>query len=123
MFGPPAIFYIYLVYGMHWMLNIVTEKEGCASAVLIRGIVSATGPARVTNKLKIDKSLNAKLAHPQSNVWFEDRGYTLQSKNIMTTPRIGVNYAGPIWSKKKLRFVIRPLSSKVSSPSLSSRQE
>jgi DNA-3-methyladenine glycosylase len=106
MFGPPGCFYIYLIYGMYWMLNIVTEKEGYPSAVLIRGTREVCGPGRLTKKLCIDKSLNGKVSGIYQGLWVEDRGIKILKKDIKRTPRIGVLYAGPVWSKKLYRFVL-----------------
>src|SRR4051812_28041733 len=58
MFEEAGTIYIYFTYGMHWMLNIVTEEKDFPSAVLIRGLENVSGPARLTKKLKIDKGLN-----------------------------------------------------------------
>jgi DNA-3-methyladenine glycosylase len=58
MFGPAGRFYVYRVYGLHWMLNIVTGEVGDAAAVLIRGIEGTSGPGRVAAALGIDGSFN-----------------------------------------------------------------
>jgi DNA-3-methyladenine glycosylase len=104
MFKKGGVWYVYFTYGMHWMLNIVTGPENYPAAVLIRGTDKITGPARLTKYLKIDKKLNGQLADKKSGLWLEDRGYKIKSSQIKKTPRIGVNYAGPVWSKKLWRF-------------------
>jgi len=107
MFGEAGILYIYLVYGMYWMLNVVTEKKGSATAVLIRSTEHFKGPGVLTRELKITGKLNNKTASRKNGLWFEDREEKILLKDIKRTPRIGVSYAGPIWSKKKYRFLIK----------------
>jgi len=120
MFGPAGYWYIYFTYGMHWMLNIVTGKNGYPAAILIRGVAANTdqyglengltriisGPARVTKLFKIDKSFNNKKAGKSTGLWIENRGVRIKSSYVKRSPRIGVSYAGPIWSKKLYRFYI-----------------
>lgn len=105
MFGPAGYFYVYLVYGFHFMLNVVTREKGYPAAILIRGAGELNGPGKLTKFLKINKSLNGKLAKKSSDLWFEDRGEKI--KHVKKTSRIGVNYAGPIWAKKQYRFLIK----------------
>lgn len=104
MFGAAGHFYVYRIYGLHWMLNIVTGEPGEAAAVLIRGVDGIAGPGRVAAAFEIDGSLRGMPASPASGLWFEsaEKG---RPPRIKRTARIGVEYAGPIWSKKKLRFV------------------
>jgi DNA-3-methyladenine glycosylase len=104
MFGPPGTLYVYLVYGMHWMLNVVTCQTGYPAAVLIRGVDGISGPGRVCSALKVGQSLNGRPANLSSGLWFEEG--SLPRRKVVRTPRIGVAYAGPIWSTKKLRFVL-----------------
>jgi len=110
MFGPAGHFYVYFVYGIHWMLNIVTGEEGYPAAVLIRGAGHLSGPARLTKFLSIHGKLNAKPADPSSGLWLEDRGVCVKAREIAATPRIGVAYAGEVWSQVPYRFVLKNLT-------------
>lgn len=106
MFGSAGYIYMYLIYGMYWMLNIVTGPQKYPAAVLIRGVGDLAGPGRLTRVLQLDRSFHKKIARPESGLWFEERGVVLKQKEIVKVPRIGVAYAGPIWSKKPYRFLI-----------------
>lgn len=107
MFESAGTIYVYFTYGMHWMLNIVTENR-CGTAILIRGTENISGPARLTKALKIDRSLNGMKLGKKSGLWIESDLKTENSKlKIMRTPRIGVAYAGPVWSKKLYRFLLQ----------------
>ncbi len=107
MFSEPGHFYIYLIYGMYLLLNIVTREKGYPAAVLIRGLEAAEGPGKVGKFLKINKKMNGGSAEKKTGLWFEDRGIRIAKNQIKKTPRIGVDYAGPVWSKKKLRFLVK----------------
>lgn len=111
MFSRAGTIYVYFTYGMHWMLNIVCGKSGHPAAVLIRGIEGCIGPARLTKKLNIDKNLNGKMLGKESGLWVIDKtnktDRTDTRLKIMRTPRVGVVYAGPVWSKKLYRFILR----------------
>ena len=109
MFGPAGCWYVYLCYGMHWMLNIVTGKPGVPAAVLLRGAGDVAGPGRLTKALGIDRSLDGAEAVEASGVWFEDGGVKVPGSRILRTPRIGIGYAGE-WVEKPLRFVLKPTS-------------
>ncbi|MEX1026669.1 MAG: DNA-3-methyladenine glycosylase [Candidatus Paceibacterota bacterium] len=107
MYQAGGVFYVYLVYGMHWMLNIVTGAEGYPAAVLIRGVEGISGPGKLTRRLGIDHSLNARSATGKGGVWFEESGLVVPENTIEKTPRVGVDYAGE-WARRPYRFVLRP---------------
>lgn len=106
MFGPAGCWYVYLCYGMHWMLNVVTGAEGVPAAVLIRGAGEFVGPGRVTRGLGIDKAFDGAAAARATGLWF-DAGEPISPRFVSRTPRIGVSYAGE-WAEKPLRFVVDP---------------
>jgi DNA-3-methyladenine glycosylase len=106
MFGPPGCWYVYLVYGMHWMLNIVTEREDYPAAILIRSIDNVEGPARVTRHLGIGRMFNARPAVKAAGLWIEERGLEIPESTIQRQPRVGVDYAGDYWSRRRLSFRI-----------------
>lgn len=93
--------YIYLIYGMYYMFNIVTGEKDYPQAILVRGTQEINGPGRLTKFFHIDKSLNKKLLLPENGLWIEESGLKL---NYKTTPRIGVAYAKE-WALKPWRYV------------------
>lgn len=105
MYGSPGHWYIYFIYGMYEMLNIVTGKKNYPSAVLIRGLEGIDGPGKLTRQLGITRSLNAMPATKGNGLWIEDRGIVIPKSGMTLTPRIGVAYAGE-WAKKEWRFVM-----------------
>ncbi|MES2214343.1 MAG: DNA-3-methyladenine glycosylase [Patescibacteria group bacterium] len=96
--------YVYLIYGMYFMLNIVTEEKDFPAAVLIRSTRTVKGPGRVAREFGIDKNLNGKMLGRLSGLWIEDAP-RIPSSKIARTPRIGVDYAGK-WKDKPYRFVL-----------------
>ena len=106
MFAEAGTIYVYLVYGMHEMLNVVTENKDYPAAVLIRGTKSAHGPGILTKKFKIDRKLNGLKLGIKSGLWIESNPSNLKLQTYKL-PRVGVSYAGHDWSKKKYRFILR----------------
>lgn len=110
MFGPPGHAYVYLIYGIHHCLNVVTGPEGLAAAVLIRALEpvrdiegSPKGPGLLCRAMGIDRRLDGLdmvggdlfFAEPDDPAPFE----------VVARPRIGVDYAGE-WATRLLRFTI-----------------
>ncbi len=95
--------YVYLVYGIHWMLNIVTGKSENPQAALIRSVKDFTGPGRVTRALGIDRSYNGEDLVSSSRIWIEDSGICAGYK---TSERIGIDYAGEYWRTRPWRFYL-----------------
>ncbi|MEY3774660.1 MAG: hypothetical protein RLZZ129_1440 [Verrucomicrobiota bacterium] len=112
MYGAGGRWYVYLCYGMHEMLNLVVGPEEWPAAVLIRGVEGIGGPGRLTRALKIDRKLNRAPASPAVGLHVEDSGVDIPRRLIQAAPRIGVNYAGPVWSAKPWRFFFDPLALK-----------
>jgi DNA-3-methyladenine glycosylase len=108
MYGPGGVWYVYLCYGIHEMLNLVVGPDNWPAAILIRGVEGAAGPGRVTKALQIDRSLNRAPAAESSGLWLEDRGVRVPAALVTTTARIGVDYAGPVWAAKPWRFIFDP---------------
>jgi DNA-3-methyladenine glycosylase len=108
MYGPPGRAYVYLIYGMYNMLNLVTWPEGMPSAVLIRaveplaGLEGGTdGPGKLCRALDIDRSLDgARLDGPELLVMPGQA-----PEEVSAGPRIGVDYAGE-WAQRPWRFFV-----------------
>jgi len=103
MYAPAGTIYVYLIYGMYHMLNIVTGEKDYPAAVLIRGAGAYDGPGKLTKALGINMAYNGLILGTSAGIWIEDAKdpHPIQTT---ATPRIGVDYAG-VWAKKKLRFV------------------
>ena len=102
MYREGGLLYIYLCYGIHWMLNIVTGYPEQPQAALIRGVEGISGPGRLTKALGIDKSFYGEDLTTSPRIWLEN---SVRRPSYKTTRRIGVNYAGPIWKNKPWRFL------------------
>ena len=108
MYQAGGIWYVYLCYGVHEMLNLVVGPEGYPAAVLIRGVSGLAGPGRLTKRLQISRHLNGQPAHPQSGLHLEETGLVVPPQCIKASPRIGVKYAGPLWANRPWRFQFDP---------------
>ena len=90
MYRSGGVAYVYLCYGMHSMLNIVSGPEDFPEAVLIRGVEGFNGPGRLTKALFIDRSLNGEDLIDSDVLWLEDDGYEAK---YTVGKRIGIDYA------------------------------
>lgn len=114
MFANAGILYVYLVYGMHWMLTIVTGPKDYPAAILIRSALvmlptgeleHIDGPAKLTKFLRIEKEFNGLEASERNHIWFEDRDITIPKEHILERKRIGVDYAAE-WKDALYNFSI-----------------
>jgi DNA-3-methyladenine glycosylase len=95
--------YIYLIYGMYWMLNIVTGEMNNPQAILIRGVEEFPGPGKLTKFLGIDKSYYGEDLVTSDRIWLEDPGMNF---SIKCGPRIGIGYAGEYWESRPWRYYL-----------------
>jgi DNA-3-methyladenine glycosylase len=95
--------YIYLIYGIYWMMNIVTGELDNPQAVLIRGIEKYPGPGRLTRSLGIDKSYYGEDLVFSDRIWIEDHGIDF---SVKSGTRIGIDYAGEYWKSRPWRYYI-----------------
>ncbi len=102
LFWEAGTIYIYLCYGIHWLLNISTDDVGIPRGVLIRSCVGYEGPAKLTKQLQItNKELNFENVATSEFLWFEDDGVTCQ---VVTDKRVGIGYATKEDQDKQWRF-------------------
>lgn len=103
MYHEGGAVYVYLIYGMYWLLNIVTGDSDNPQAVLIRGLEEVSGPGRVGRVLQLDKSFYGDNVCQSPKLWIEDGAG--QIYDIVATERIGVDYASDGWRLKPWRFI------------------
>jgi DNA-3-methyladenine glycosylase len=101
MFHEGGRLYVYLIYGMYWMLNIVTGKENDPQAVLIRGVENYSGPGKLTKSFGIDRAFYGEDLVLSERIWVEDAGVF---PVIKTGTRIGIDYAGEYWKSRPWRY-------------------
>ena len=111
MFGPPGHAYVYLIYGMYYCMNVVTQAEGMASAVLLRALEPVKnvegrtqGPGLLCRAMHIDRRLNGHDLLSSDFHIADERSH--RKISIVKRPRIGVDYAGH-WARRLLRFYVR----------------
>jgi DNA-3-methyladenine glycosylase len=103
MFREGGRLYIYMIYGMYWMLNVVTGQEDDPQAVLIRGVENIPGPGRLTKSFGINRSFYGEDLVTSERIWFENNGFVPAVKQGQ---RIGIDYAGEFWKSKPWRYYI-----------------
>jgi DNA-3-methyladenine glycosylase len=112
MFGEGGHAYVYLCYGIHELFNVVTNETDEPEAVLIRALEPVdgvrwmqermgaatdkritSGPGKLTKALGIDRTMNGKALWSE-HLWIEDSGIHVPRQAILSSPRIGIDYAG-----------------------------
>jgi len=104
MYAEGGHVYVYLIYGMYWMLNVVTGPKNHPQAVLIRGIDEIIGSGKVGRELRIDKSFYGEDLLNSNRIWIEN---SLNEVPFFISPRVGIDYAGNEWINKPWRFSIK----------------
>lgn len=126
MYGPPGHAYIYFNYGIHWLLNFVTEEEGYPAAVLIRGIQPTEGldiikerragrprsqwtdgPAKLCQALDLDKRFNGMDICSPKAVLFVEEGEAVPDSDVTIGPRVGLNTVPEPWKSIPWRFKVK----------------
>lgn len=104
MFGQPGHAYVYLIYGIHHCLNLVTGPPGYPAAILLRGLeplegigARTAGPGLICRALDIDRALDG-IALQGPELWIEDRGLATPSERVIARPRVGIAFAGEPWA-------------------------
>lgn len=126
MYGRPGLTYVYFTYGLHWLLNVVSEVEDFPAAVLIRALEPVegvalmqaargsrpvrdltNGPAKLCQALRIDQTLNGvDLTSAEGGLWIEaDR--TVPARSILRGPRIGISGTPEPWLSKPWRYWVK----------------
>lgn len=127
MWGPPGRAYVYFTYGMHWMLNIVTETTGFPAAVLIRALLPTegvrhmrrrrpgrplaeltNGPAKLCQALRIDRRLDGHDLCARSSSLFIEALPPVPDRLVTTGPRVGLNTVPEPWKSVPWRFRVPP---------------
>lgn len=103
MYSEGGVLYVYLIYGMYWMLNIVTGPANNPQAILIRGLEGVNGPGKVGKLLLLDMSFNGEDLAASNRIWIEDMP-TVDS--YKTSTRIGIDYASEEWRLKPWRYIL-----------------
>jgi len=103
MYASGGKVYVYLIYGLHILLNIVTGEQEHPQAVLIRCCEGYEGPAKLTKVLRLDCGFYGEDLVCSDRLWLEDDGCL---PKIKTAPRVGIDYAPPLWRDKPWRYIM-----------------
>lgn len=103
LYADAGTIYVYLCYGVHWLLNVVTGDLEDPQAVLIRACVDALGPGKLTKALHITGELN-RGSILDGELWIEDDGFECC---VVTDKRIGIGYASQEDQDKPWRFKMK----------------
>lgn len=104
LYGESGFIYVYLCYGMHWLMNVITGEKGMPQGVLIRAGEVHDGPAKLTKYLQVNGDFNKRKIYDDSEIWIDDDGFRPE---IVTAPRVGIDYAGEYWRDIEWRFIAK----------------
>ena len=103
LYRESGVIYVYLCYGVHWLMNIISGKKEQPQGVLFRAGENLNGPAKLTKYLSVDKSFNGESFSGNPRIRIEDDG---KRYKIRTDKRVGIDYAGEEWASKPWRFIL-----------------
>lgn len=103
LYRESGLIYVYLCYGIHWLMNVITGEPEQPQGVLFRAGENYCGPARLTKRLGVDKSFNGRSFTEDDEIWIEDDGKKFP---IRTDRRVGIDYVGEEWASKPWRFIL-----------------
>ena len=104
LYADAGTIYVYLCYGMHWLVNIVTGNTDDPQAVLIRACAEAPGPGKLTKKLGITGAYNRQSILETPELWIGDDGFRCE---IEAAPRVGIGYASPEDQARLWRYILK----------------
>lgn len=99
-----GVIYVYLCYGMHWLMNVITGEPEQPQGVLIRAGESHNGPAKLTKFLQVDKRFNGDSFITCPDLWIADDGFR---PHLRTDVRVGIDYAGEYWKNMPWRWILQ----------------
>ncbi len=102
LYRESGVIYVYLCYGMHWLMNVITGEREQPQGVLIRAGEVHDGPAKLTKYLQINKSFNGDSFVTNNDLWIEDEGF---KPKLRTDVRVGIDYAGDYWKNMPWRWI------------------
>ncbi len=103
LYGKSGVIYIYLCYGIHWLMNVITGDEGTPQGVLMRAGEGYNGPAKLTKRLSVTGDINLQSFVDNENIWIEDDEI---EHNFHTDKRVGINFATQEYIDKQWRFIL-----------------
>ncbi len=104
LYGESGVIYVYLCYGMHWLMNVITGEKDQPQGILLRAGEVHDGPAKLTKYMGINGEINGQKIYQNDDIWIEDDGFR---PDIITAPRVGIDYAGEYWKDVPWRFIAK----------------
>jgi DNA-3-methyladenine glycosylase len=103
MFMEGGHIYMYFIYGMYWMFNIVAGERDVPQAVLVRSLKGIHGPGKISRQLGLDRSFYGESLVSSDRIWLEEGMGLIR---YQTGKRISVDYSGDYWKQKEWRYFI-----------------
>ena len=104
LYGEGGWSYVYLVYGLHWLFNVVTGEKDAPQGVLIRALAPPLdGPAKWTKAFEITGAHNGLYLPESDKIWIEEGNHP----PVFTAPRVGIGYAAEPWKSMPWRFIAK----------------